>query len=146
MDHMTDNWLVQGTVVTVNKGWRKTTPIPTFFLNSAWQGITDAAHAERIARSVVGIGLAPSAIVHLTVEPAEGIEEFDFLCTATGGVDRYVIRKNGETLYTIPMGAVPREDNPSGPDWIARGVDEGTDKWRALLWWALCAGRVRRGV
>jgi len=33
--------------------WDASIQVPTFYLNADVQGITDAAHAERIARSVI---------------------------------------------------------------------------------------------
>jgi hypothetical protein len=49
-------YMITATIVIDRKnGWKETGQVPTFFLDSAIQGITSAAHAERIAKSMLEI-------------------------------------------------------------------------------------------
>lgn len=53
-------WCIQATVVcTTPDGWCGMVPVPTFYLLESVQGITNADHAERIARDVVLSGPVP---------------------------------------------------------------------------------------
>ena len=63
-------WTVQVQRVTVSDGWRRSEGLPTFFLDADFHGITSAAHAERIARKVVGDDLKQHTF-YVSVAPAE---------------------------------------------------------------------------
>lgn len=45
---------VQATRTVVDGQWSTTTQLPTFLLDSAVLGITSVAHAEKIARDIIG--------------------------------------------------------------------------------------------
>ena len=51
MDRM---WIVQAEVVWITPdGYRRSCGVPTFFLHTDVQGITDEAHAEQIAKRII---------------------------------------------------------------------------------------------
>jgi hypothetical protein len=48
-------------VTTVSNGWRSTIGVPTFYLREDMQGITNEAHAEQIATTMLR-ALCPGAV------------------------------------------------------------------------------------
>ena len=51
-----------------NDGWRTIEQLPTFYLNEDIQGITSAAHAERIVRKMLDRLTVDSIVQHISVE------------------------------------------------------------------------------
>lgn len=43
-------------------GWTRTRQLPTFYLSARTQGIVSEAHAERIARAIVGADASITAV------------------------------------------------------------------------------------